>query len=138
MRYYSQMLRQKNRKAYLILLTLFITCFLLRVNEIPLPGILMSHISNFAITGGLFMLSSDSLLLNKPFSRKRLLLELLPFAILNIVIELFVRVDTIRIGIVEFVNFNTPDVIDMVFGLLSLVLVYFVIINTSVSATDKK
>jgi hypothetical protein len=110
------------------LLGLFAACYLVRLYELPIPYV-TSHISNFAITGGVYMIGAHELLSRKPMSQQKFLLSLLPYAIINIVMELFVRVDTLRIDIVSFTNFNTPDPIDAVFGLAALALIWWVMMR---------
>lgn len=118
------MLILSNKKLFYLLLGLFTALFLLRANALLLPGILAAHISNFAITGGIYLLSDYPQLLKKGFTRKSLLLAMLPFALVNVVMELFVRVDTIRLGTMHIDNFNTPDPVDMVFGFAALLVIY--------------
>ena len=120
----------RNKKLYLLLLLLFLFCFLLRLASAPLPGFIIDHISNFALTGVLYLISSYELYKGKKFTRKKLLFSLLPFALLNIIGELFIN-GTLRLSTLELTDFNTADTLDLFFGLLSLVFIYSVIINTS-------
>lgn len=126
------MLKLKNKFVYYYLLSIFVFSYILKVLEFPLPSIVYNHISNFAILGGLFLIVNYDLLIKKQYTKKSLMRAMLPFALFNIILELFVRVDTIKVGFVEFVNFNTPDPIDAGFGILALVLIYFVVIKNSV------
>jgi hypothetical protein len=131
------MYRFKNKKLYFTLLLIFFCCYLVRRQGLPAPAFISDHITNFAITGMLFLIASDTIIFGKPFSKRRLALELLPFGILNVILELFIRADTIKIGMVSFVNFNTPDPFDLAFGMIAVVVLYLVILKYSVPEAVK-
>ncbi len=131
------MLKLKNKFVYYYLLSGFVICYILKVLDFPLPTIIYNHISNFAILGGLFLLVNYDLFFKKQYTKKKLALTMLPFALFNVFLEIFVRVDVIRVSFVEFVNFNTPDTVDAVFGILALILIYFVVINHSVHVKSR-
>jgi hypothetical protein len=128
----------KNKKLYWLLFAFFIATFIVRATNVMPRGFFYQHISNFSITGVLFLDLTRKLLLKKGFSRKQLLIRALPFALLNVIIELFIRVDTLRLpGGVNFVEFNTPDPIDMVFGILAVLLVLALMFQFSTKITNK-
>lgn len=131
------MLILKNKVVYFGLLALFGATIVMRSTMDAPTGFFYEHISNFAITGGLFLLAITYMLLKQGFTRKKLLTEAAPYVLLNIILELFVRVDTLHLPGVDFVNFNTPDPVDMVFGLVAVGLVVGVVLRFSVPALKK-
>jgi hypothetical protein len=110
-------------RAYWSLLAVFIAAYLVRITGAPLPDVIASHISNFALTGALVMGAGYVLFRKRGYTTRRLLLELAPFAALNIIIELFVDSDLFRFLGVDIGNFNTADPWDIAGGLLALALI---------------
>jgi hypothetical protein len=131
------MLRFTDKKLHLAMLAGFLSCFALRLVDAPAPDIVISHISNFGITGALFMLAGF-FLLRKPFTKRQLIIWLLPFALLNIVGEILIGAGTMQLGVARVSNFNTSDLLDVLFGIAALVLIYFVISQRSIKTTSHR
>lgn len=113
------------------MLAVFGLPFVLRVAGLTTPEFFMLHVSNFAITGLVFLIASYNNLIYKGFSQQRLIIELGLYAVINGVLELFINVQDITFSIVIFEDFNTSDPLDLVYGLLAVVLLYFVIMKKS-------
>lgn len=109
----------KNKVVFFALFALFALSFLTRNMETA-PDIVSLHASNFSITGILFMATVAVPVLVLGFKRNNLLKYALPLLLANVVMELFINVDTIHLLGIDITNFNTPDSIDMVFGLAAL------------------
>lgn len=121
-----------DRRTYWILLAVFITAYLARITSIPLPDGISNHLSNFALTGGVFMASSYVLLVRRGFSVRSLLLWMLPLAVANIVVELFLDSATLKSRGLDVGAFNAADPLDMAAGLLALAVIAAVVSLRSV------
>lgn len=73
----------------------------------------------------------------KGFTFKSLLLLAAPLALLNIILELFIKSSKFTFLGVTFINFNTPDPLDLLFGLLALAVAIPVIYLNSEKYTIK-
>jgi hypothetical protein len=114
------------------MLAVFGVPFALRVLGVTTPEFVMLHISNFAITGLVFLIAGYGNLVIKGFTHRRLIIELGLFAMINVVFELFINVQDVTFGIVTFEGLNTSDPLDLVYGLLAVMLLYAVIMKKSV------
>jgi hypothetical protein len=113
----------KSKAALGCLLSLFIICYFIR--QLPIP-FLSEHIMNFALSGGILVLSTYPDLIGKGITRVSLLSVVIFWSLVNIVIEFFVTVDEVPLPGLTFTNFNTPDPLDALFGLLGIGLFTFV------------
>ena len=113
------------------MLAVFGLPFVLRVVGLTTPEFFMLHISNFAITGLVFLIAGYNNLIYKGFTQQRLIIELGLYAVINLVLELFINVQDITFSIVTFEDFNTSDPLDLVYGLLAVVLLYVVVMRES-------
>jgi hypothetical protein len=114
------------------MLAVFGVPFALRVLGVTTPEFVMLHISNFAITGLVFLIAGYGNLVNKGFTHRRLIVELGLFAMINVIFELLINVQDVTFGIVTFEGLNTSDPLDLAYGLLAVVLLYVVIMRKSV------
>jgi hypothetical protein len=114
------------------MLAVFGVPFAMRVLGITTPEFVMLHVSNFAITGLVFLIAGYSNLVSRGFTHKRLIVELGLYAMINVVFELFINVQYVTFDIVTFEGLNTSDPLDLVYGLLAVMLLYFVIMKNSV------
>lgn len=107
------------RRILVLLLVFYIFVYLLRLSDIPY---ISDHATNFALCGGILVLSTYSELVGKGLRQLSLILATGLWALVNVVVEFYVDVDVIKLPGIEFVNFNTPDPADALFGLLGILL----------------
>jgi hypothetical protein len=119
------------KKTYLGLLALFAVLYVLRMSGLLRPAFVADHASNFYLTGALVLIVGYVPLVRSGFTRRRLLLGLLPFALLNVVVELFLDSRVLEKAGVPVGRFNTADPLDLVGGLLALVVVAVVVLITA-------
>ena len=120
----NNILKINNKPLYFSLTVFFVATYLLRGTSF---SILSSHITNFSVTGSLLCISLYSDLHKGKLSQRSLYMALIFWTFVNLVMELFVRVGTIHLFFVSFVNFNTPDPVDAIFGIVSIIIYYFVL-----------
>ena len=70
-------------------------------------------------------------LVRSGLTRRGLLLGLLPFALLNVVVELFLDSSVLEKAGIPVGRFNTADPLDLVSGLLALLVVAVVVLLTA-------
>jgi hypothetical protein len=119
-------LKLKNIKLYLIFLAVFVISLGLHETKIPL---IYDHISNFAITGAILSFSLFYDLHRGTLTKLSFFGALVFWGIVNIIMEFFVRLQTLSLPGVSFINFNTPDPLDALFGLMAILLFYIVVIQ---------
>lgn len=119
-------LKLNNIKLYLTLLVVFILSFGLHATKLPF---VYDHISNFAITGAMLSSSLFYDLYKGGVSKLSLLSAVAFWGLVNIVMEFFVRLQTLPLPGVSFTDFNTPDPLDALFGIIAILLFYFVVIR---------
>lgn len=117
-------LKLKNTRIYPILLVVFVLSFGLHETKLPF---IHDHISNFAITGAMLSFSLFYDLYKGTVTKLSFIGALAFWGLINIVIEFFVRLQTLPLPGVSLTDFNTPDPIDALFGIVAVLLFYFVV-----------
>jgi hypothetical protein len=107
----------KDKRIYAGLLIFFALCYAARQLAIPF---ISDHITNFALSGGILVVTTYTDVAWKGISKASMLSAALFWASVNIVVEQFIRADEIQLLGVTFSNFNTPDSVDAIFGLLGI------------------
>ena len=119
------------KKTYIRLFAMFVILYVLRMSSLLRPALVADHASNFYLTGALVLIVGYVPLVRSGFTRRRLLLGLLPFALLNLVVELFLDSRVLEKAGIPVGRFNTADPLDLVGGLLALVVVAVVVLLTA-------
>lgn len=120
----KQKYKLRNGLYYLTLTIFFVACLSLRAVHVPY---LSAHITNFALTGLMLCLSLYIDLHRGSLTKRSFVVVISLWVFINMVVELFVRLDTLRLPGVDFTNFNTPDPFDALFGILGAGLYAWVI-----------
>lgn len=117
------------------MLIVFAASYALRFTQIPYVSV---HITNFAITGGFLCLSIFPDLLKRKLTKFSLLTALAFWLLVNIVVETAIKLDTLRLLGVDFINFNTPDLLDALYGIIAVAVFGYVTINHCTAKTKKQ
>lgn len=118
-----------------MLLVFYVACYFIR--QFPIPFV-SNHIMNFALSGGILVVTIFPDIAGKGISKLSLLLAATFWAMVNIIFELFIEVDVVKLPGVDFVNFNTPDPIDAVYGLLGIGVFLFTALRYGVAVKSSK
>ena len=119
----QQKYKLKNKKIFAVLLAVFVACYFIR--QLPIPFV-SNHLMNFALSGGILVVSTYPELVGKGMSKLSLLQAAAFWAGVNIVFEFFIAADEIRLPGVDFDNFNTADPVDALFGFVGIGLFLYV------------
>ena len=125
-----------SKKAYVCLFAVFVVLYVLRMSGLLRPALVADHASNFYLTGALVLIVGYVPLVRNGFTRRGLLLGLLPFALLNVVVELFLDSRVLEKAGIPVGRFNTADPLDLVGGVLALVVVAVVVLVSARSRGD--
>lgn len=117
-----------SKRVWAAMLTACVILYVLRMAGLLPAGVIADHASNVYLTGVAFLLICYRLLVTRGFTRRSLALALLPFALLNVVVELVLDSSLFEGAGLEIGAFNTADPLDMVAGLLGLVLIAAVVL----------
>jgi hypothetical protein len=124
----------KNNKIQLGLLVFFLATALLKILTVPF---LSQHISNFYITGILLLLSLHCNL-KRLISKFYFYTVLWLWVFINLLGEWLVGVDRLTLPGINFINFNTPDMVDAVFGILAVIIYGFITLKYSTKSVYTK
>ena len=126
-----------SKKAYVGLFAVFVVLYVLRMSGLLHPALVADHASNFYLTGALVLIVGYVPLVRNGFTRRGLLLGLLPFALLNVVVELILDSRVLEEAGLPVGRFNTADPLDLVGGLLALVVVAVVVLVSARSRGER-
>ena len=126
-----------SKKAYVCLFAVFVVLYVLRMSGLLRPALVADHASNFYLTGALVLIVGYVPLVRNGFTRRGLLLGLLPFALLNVVVELILDSRVLEEAGLPVGRFNTADPLDLVGGLLALVVVAVVVLVSARSPGER-
>lgn len=104
------------------MLAVYLVAYLLGLYRL-LPPFIGAHASNFALTGAVFLGVAYRPLCRSGTTWPRLALLMVPFALVNVVVELFLSSDVLSVGSLDVGAFNTTDPVDLVAGLVALALI---------------
>ena len=125
------------KKVYVGLFAVFAVLYVLRMSGLLRPALVADHASNFYLTGALVLIVGYVPLVRNGFTRRGLLLGLLPFALLNVVVELILDSRVLEEAGLPVGRFNTADPLDLVGGLLALVVVAVVVLVSARSRGER-
>ena len=126
-----------SKKAYVGLSAVFAVLYVLRMSGLLRPALVADHASNFYLGGARVLIVGYVPLVRNGFTRRGLLLGLLPFALLNVVVELILDSRVLEEAGLPVGRFNTADPLDLVGGLLALVVVAVVVLVSARSRGER-
>ncbi len=122
----DKQLRLKIRHPIYALMCIYGVAFVYKIVFGDHTNVICLHISNFAITGLIISLEMFKSVRNGEYSAKRFRSLIVTAIALNILVEI-VSIKDIQLPLgVTWVNFNTADPVDAVFGIVAALLFFFV------------